>query len=166
MEIVINAELMNQLCSIPWFQNCGEGIPPLGLKVMDNGDVLKSISSLKWENTVLEHQGDITSKLCDRSLNGEGDEMKLWNDLVKEWKSDYLPKMDSIWARNLDRIGLNVKEVIDDVRFNVLSIVMADAYAQIVPMDNFFKDMLAIYAMGYLPCGWSGKRDKGAFYIY
>ena len=166
MEIVINAELIIKLRNIPWFQNCGADIPPLGLRVKNTEEVLKRISSIKWGNTVLDHQGDITSKLCIRDTNGEGDEMKLWNVLVKQWKTEYLPEIESIWVRNLDPIGLNVKEVIGAVRFSVLDIVMADAYAKIVPMDKFFEDLLTIYEAGHLPCGWSGKKEKGTFYIY
>jgi hypothetical protein len=43
---------------------------------------------------------------------------------------------------------------------------MADAYKNIVPVDGFFENLLKIYESGYLPCGWSGKKDKGTFYIY
>ncbi len=138
----------------------------LGMRAKDKDDAIKHISSLKWQNVVLEHQGDVTSKLCIRCIRGEGDEDKLWNGLVKEWKSEYLPSIESIWIKNLDAVGLNIKAVIDSVRFSVLDIVMADAYNSIVPMDQFFIDLLAIYESGHLPCGWWGKKDKGCFYYF
>jgi len=74
--------------------------------------------------------------------------------------------LDDVWATKLEEIGLNTKEVINMVRFCVLDIVMADAYRNIVPVDAFFENLMKIYESGHLPCGWSGKKDKGTFYIY
>ena len=166
MKIEINKDLIARLSAISWFQHCGNESIILGMRAKDKDDAIKHISSLKWQNVVLEHQGDVTSKLCIRCIRGEGDEDKLWNGLVKEWKSEYLPSIESIWIKNLDAVGLNIKAVIDSVRFSVLDIVMADAYNSIVPMDQFFIDLLAIYESGHLPCGWWGKKDKGCFYYF
>lgn len=166
MTIEINKKLVERLYGIPWFQNCGEEIPNLGLKVSSKGEVFKRNSSLKWHNMVLDYQGDITSKLCLRRIHGEGDEEKLWNGLVDEWKTAYLPRVEGVWKVNLEKVGLNTKDINDMVRFCVLDIVMADAYKSIVSMDDFFINLFKIYESGHLPCGWSGKKDRGTVYIY
>lgn len=166
MYVEINKDLVEHLYSIPWFQNCGEDIPHLGLKVSTKEEVIKRNASIKWGNTVLDFQGDLTVKLSKRQISHEGDEYKLWNGMVNEWKSTYLPKLDDIWTARLGETGLNTKEIFNMVRFCVLAIVMADAYKNIVPVEDFFENLLKIYESGHLPCGWSGKKDKGTFYIY
>lgn len=166
MNVEINKKLVERLYSIPWFQNCGEDIPSLGIRVLSKEEVIKFNSSIKWGNTVLDFQSDLTVKLSKRQISHEGNEYKLWNGMVNEWKNIYLPKLDDVWATKLEEIGLNTKEVINMVRFCVLDIVMADAYRNIVPVDAFFENLMKIYESGHLPCGWSGKKDKGTFYIY
>ena len=166
MDAGINKEFVERLYSIPWFQNCGEDIPGLGIRVLSKEEVIKFNSSIKWGNTVLDFQGDLTVKLSKRQIAREGDEYKLWNGMVNEWKNIYLPKLDGVWVTKLEEIDLNTKEVINMVRFCILDIVIADAYRKIVPVDAFFENMMKIYESGHLPCGWSGKKDKGTFYIY
>lgn len=166
MSLEINQKMVERLCAIPWFQNCGKDVSNLGLKVSSKEEVIKRNSSLKWGNTVLDFQGDLTVKLSKREISHEGDENKLWNGLVKEWKQTYLPQLDEVWCTKLEELGLNTKEVISMVRFCVLDIVMTDAYRSIFPVDDIFERLLEIYESGHLPCGWSGKKDKGAFYIY
>lgn len=166
MNVEINKKLVEHLYGIPWFQNCGENIPGLGIRVLSKEEVIKFNSSIKWGNTVLDFQSDLTVKLSKRQISHEGNEYKLWNGMVNEWKNIYLPKLDDVWATKLEEIGLNTKEVINMVRFCVLDIVMADAYRNIVPVDAFFENLMKIYESGHLPCGWSGKKDKGTFYIY
>ena len=77
-----------------------------------------------------------------------------------------MSNLDDVWTRKLEEKELNTKEIINMVRFCVLHIVMADAYRSIVPVDAFSEKLLKIYESGHLPCGWSGKKDKGTFYIY
>ena len=166
MNVEINKKLVERLYGIPWFQNCGEDIPGLGIRVLSKEEVIKFNSSIKWGNTVLDFQSDLTVKLSKRQISHEGNEYKLWNGMVNEWKNIYLPKLDDVWATKLEELGLNTKEVINMVRFCVLDIVMADAYRNIVPVDAFFENLMKIYESGHLPCGWSGKKDKGTFYIY
>ena len=85
MDAGINKELVERLYSIPWFQNCGEDIPPLGLKVSSKDEVINRNSSIKWGNMDLDFQGDLTVKLSKRQIAREGDEYKLWNGMVNEW---------------------------------------------------------------------------------
>ena len=65
MYVEINKDLVEHLYSIPWFQNCDEDIPHLGLKVSTKEEVIKRNASIKWGNTVLDFQGDLTVKLSN-----------------------------------------------------------------------------------------------------
>lgn len=166
MNVEINKEFIERLYNIPWFHNCDEDIKDLGIKVSSKEEAIKRNSSTKWANTVMGFQGDLTVKLSKRQLSHDGDEYKLWNGLANECKSIYTPKLDEIWAAKLELADLNTKEIINMVRFCVLAIIMSDAYRNIVPVDTFFENLLKIYESGHLPCGWSGKKDKGTFYVY
>ena len=64
----------------------------------------------------------------------------------------------------LPRIGES--EVVAIVRFSILAIVVLDAYKEIIPVADFFNELMAIYEAGYLPCGWKGKKAEGQFVIY
>lgn len=69
----INESFINMLCEIPWFSNCGNEVPlHLGIKAKNNIEAVKSIKSVRWENIILDNQGDLTSKLSIRSRKGLG----------------------------------------------------------------------------------------------
>lgn len=163
----INRQFIDILYDIPWFSNCGKQIPlQWGIKADSVSEVKKNITSIRWENIVLDNQGDMTEQLCIRSCQGIGDEYQEWNRLVDDYKRNYLPQLETQWKSQLTQLDLNVKEVTDDVSFNILGIVMADAYKEILPMSSFFSQLLEIYSNGYLPCGWKGKKNKGCFIVY
>lgn len=63
-------------------------------------------------------------------------------------------------------LDLDVKEVTGDISFNILTLVMADAYREIEPVSDFFAQLLEIYKEGFLPCGWKGKKYDGSFIVY
>lgn len=163
----INKEIIDILYNTSWFSNCGKQTPPqFGIRVDSVNEVKNHITSIRWENIELEHQGDITEKLCNRSCQGIGQEYQAWNNLVDDFKRNFLPQLETQWKKQLSLFDLNMKEVIDDISFNILGIVMADTYKKIVPMSSFYVKLLEIYINGYLPCGWIGKKDKGCFVIY
>lgn len=163
----INKEITDILYHISWFENCGkQGPSQLGIKAESVDEVKKHITSLRWENIELEYQGAMTGKLCNRSCQGIGKEYHEWNNLVNEFKSVYLPKMKRQWINQLSLLNLNDKDVLNSITFNILGIVMADAFKEILPMSSFYVQLMEIYKSGYLPCGWLGKKDKGCFVIY
>ena len=59
-DVEINKKLVERLYGIPWFQNCGDDIPSLGIRVLSKEEVIKFNSSIKWGNTVLDFQSDLT----------------------------------------------------------------------------------------------------------
>lgn len=166
-KVQINSEFIEELNGIDWFSNCGNTIPEnLGLKVKSSEEAKKTIANLRWENIILDNQGDLTSQLSIRSCKGLGKEYQEWNKLVKEIKECYMPIWENTWNKALLKIELADKKVLDDVRFNILGLVMVDVYKDIVPITPFWEQLLEIYRLGYLPCGWKGRKDKGVFRVY
>ena len=163
----INESFINMLCQIPWFLNCGNAVPPyLGIKAKNYKEALKSIKSTRWGNIILDNQSDLTSKLSIRSCKGLGREYQEWNSLVEEYKKNYSLILEEKWEPRLIALDPDLKEVIGDVSFNILTLVMADAYREIEPVSDFFAKLLEIYKEGYLPCGWKGKKYDGSFIVY
>lgn len=102
----INNEFIEKLNGIDWFYNCGNTTPEnLGLKVRSAGEAKKTISSLRWENIILDNQGDLTSQLSIRSCKGLGKEYQEWNELVKKVKECYMPIWKKTWNKELVKIN-------------------------------------------------------------
>ena len=163
----INEQLIEKLYKIPWFSNCGKE-PSLQyvIQVDSKKQITKKITSIRWKNMIINNQGDITEKLCIRSCKGIGNEYQEWNDLINTFQNNYYSKLKEQWEAELRRMDLNREEVIEDISSNIRAIVMANVYREIVPIPEFFVQLLEIYESGYLPCGWKGKKDKGVFIIY
>lgn len=159
----IDIAMINRLNNIPWFRACGKNITISNVIKSENiTSAKKTIQSIRWENMILEYNGDFTSQLSI-SFKKEYSE---WNNLVKEFKYRHMPLLRKIWKSNLNEAGLNEKYVIADVAFNISAIVVIDAYKDLIPMPDFFNALLNIYESGYLPCGWNGKKDSGNFIVY
>lgn len=158
---------MEKLQSLSWFCKCGTPLPfDWAVSAASTKEVLKSISSLKWENKVLEIQGDVTEQLSNRSTTGGGREYQEWNNLVDDFKKRYIPQLKEQWGIALTPSGLNTSSVLNDISFNILSIAVIDAYKMIVPTPPFFLQLIEVYEAGHLPCGWKGKKDTGKLIVY
>lgn len=163
----VSNEIIQELNEIKWFEKCGLDTGRQGvLRNKNIQDVIKTISSIKWENIVLDFEGDITSELCKRQINGLGNEYSEWNNLVKDFKINYLPSLEKNWNSILENKGLNIKCVLDDIKSNVLLIAVLYTYRDIIEVPKFFQEMLDIYKDGHLPCGWKGKKEKGCIIIF
>lgn len=163
----MDGKLIERLEQIPWFSCCGNPVSfSWALSAGSPSAALKAISSVRWENMVLDQRGDFTEQLSIRAAKGLGHEEREWNKLVGEFKEKYLPGLRDQWEKGLDWIALNRKEVLDDIAFNILAIATLDAYKDILPMPQFFQRMLEIYQSGFLPCGWKGTKEKGCFVVF
>lgn len=159
--------LLKKLQAISWFCKCGTPSPfDWAVSAASAKEVLKAISSRKWENMVLEIQGDVTEQLSTRAIKGGGREYQEWNHLVDDFKKRYISQFKESWEIALTPNGLNTTEVLNDIAFNVLSIAVIDAYKELVPTPLFFLHLLEAYEAGYLPCGWKGAKDLGKLMIY
>lgn len=158
---------LERLETLSWFCKCGTPSPlDWTISAASPKEARKAIASAKWENMVLEKQGDVTEQLSIRSAKGLGKEYREWNALVEDFKNRWLPSLKKQWETALAPSGLDTAEVLNDVSFNVLSIAVIDAYKELVPVPPFFLRLLEVYEVGYLPCGWKGKGDAGKMMIY
>ena len=163
----LDQNLLEKLVSIPWFYKCGNP-PPFEWAVSAASEkaALKAITSRKWENMILDTQGDITEQLSLRSTSGLGREYQEWNSLVNDFKKSWMPQLHAKWETALQHRELNTSDVLNDVSFNILSIAVIDAYKDIVPMPLFFRRVLEAYEAGWLPCGWKGNQETGKLIVY
>lgn len=163
----LDENFVEKLYSIPWFCKCGSPFAYDGvISATSTKQVIKSINGIKWENIVLETQGDVTEQLSTRSIKGLGREYQEWNNLVDDFKKECIPQLNAKWETALQHYGLNTSAVLNDVSFNILSITVIDAYKSIVSMPSFFSQLLKIYELGYLPCGWRGTKESGKLIVY
>ena len=163
----LDENFMEKLYSIPWFSKCGSPLAYDGVtSVTSAKEVIKSITTRKWGNMVLETQGDVTEQLSLRSIKGLGREYQEWNNLVLDFKKRYMPQLRAKWETALQHYELNTSDVLNDISFNILSIAVIDAYKTLVPMPQFFNTLLEVYELGYLPCGWKGAKGTGKLIIY
>ena len=163
----LDKQYIDRLTEIEWFANCGNDIPcEYGVKLKSADEAIDNITKARWQNIILDNRGDLTAQLSIRSCKGEGKEYQEWNKLVREIKESYMPDLERVWIEKLSARGLNQQEVLEDIKFNVLTLIMVDAYKGIIPVTAFWKTLLKIYETGYLPCGWKGKKVDGSFMIY
>lgn len=163
----LDQNLLEKLVDIPWFCKCGNPLSfEWAVSAASEKAALKAITSRKWENMILDTQGDITEQLSLRSTSGLGREYQEWNNLVDDFKKSWMPQLHAKWETALQHYGLNTSAVLNDVSFNILSITVIDAYNALVPMPSFFSQLLKIYELGYLPCGWRGTKESGKLIIY
>lgn len=161
----ISETLYNKLIECNWLENCGTKRKCQysfeAYQVMDTHKMLKNIQSIKWENACLDKRGYLTEYLC---LNVQGEYDRYWNTTVRTIKANYLPKI-------LDKIQVAIgdnnlpEEVMQDIRFNVLNIFMAEFYSAYY-VSEFSKQLLEIYLSGHLPCGWHGKYPDGMIMMF
>lgn len=160
----LDMELINTLYSINWFSNCGNLIALENTEVLPSlSKVKKSIQSTRYENIVLDYQGDFTTALFTSYREQYN---KWWNILVQQFKTQHLPKLSKAWESGLLPLKLNEKYILADIAFNVTVIAVIGAYKEQISMPEFFRTMLAIYQSGHLVCGWSGNKLNGKFISY
>jgi len=95
--------------------------------------------------------------------NHKNEYNKYWNSEIELIKKEYLPSiLDKIIERNEKRFLI---EILDDVKMNIVLILMADFYSDFYKAD-FFIALLEIYFSGHLPCGWNGSYPEGKIMIY
>lgn len=158
--ITIDSNFIKTLLSFPWFLNCGKATEIDN--VMLSKDVRKSIQSSKWENILLEKRGEYTAQLSKNFKDG----YRNWNQIIKTVKSDILPQLEIIWQKNLKAAGIYEPYILDDIKFNISTILMLHAYSRYIPMPDFFEKLLSIHASGHIPCGWRKGKESGYIQVF
>ena len=109
----LDMELINTLYSINWFSNCGNLIALENTEVLPSlSKVKKSIQSTRYENIVLDYQGDFTTALFTSYREQYN---KWWNILVQQFKTQHLPKLSKAWESGLLPLKLNEKYILNSV---------------------------------------------------
>lgn len=148
----VSVELKNKLLENKWFEysgafeNCNYSFDYV---LVDNEKkAVKSVASREWENLCLEQRGNFTAYL---SKEHKKEYREHWNKTVLELKQTFIPLLSEKVKSALAEKKL-LEKVWDDVRFNLITILMIDFYSYDFNTE-FFDHLLEVYLSGHLPCG-------------
>lgn len=161
----IKKAVIDELINCKWLENCGElNSTKYDFETVFQSDrtkVIKSITSMEWENICLEERGNITSFLA---THNKTEYNKNWNVLAKQIKSEVLPQI----VAKIEQ-GVNAKNlpdsIIEDIKFNLVTILISDAFSKYY-ISEFYDSLLKIYTAGHLPCGWDGEFPVGKIVVF
>ena len=112
----------------------------------------KNINSLKWENFVLEKDGDFSVYL----FKNHSDIYKHWNSLANSAKEEIIPEIEAR-LDNLIGEGKLVASMKDQIIFDIIGLAIYLTIKKEVPQAEsiFYDDLYALYQAGYIPCGYT-----------
>ena len=130
-------------------------IPIIQLKTVKDAE--KSINSLKWENFVLEKDGDFSAYLS----KNHSDMYKHWNSLAISAKEEIIPEIEAR-LDNLIADSKLLESMKDQIKFDIVSLAIYLTIKKEIPQAEspFFDDLYALYQAGYIPCGYEKKCYK------
>ena len=131
-------------------------LPIIQLKTVKDAE--KSINSLKWENFVLEKDGDFSAYL----FKNHSAIYKHWNSLAISAKEEIIPEIEAR-LDNLIGEGKLVASMKDQILFDIIGLAIYLTIKKEVPQveSRFFDDLYALYQAGYIPCGFA----KGCYKV-
>lgn len=127
-------------------------------------DAEKSSLAPIWEDASLEFRNRLTEHLHDNARA----EYQQWNAVVRSAKRDVIgPLGRNTWLPMLRRQRLNEK-ILANLQWDLLHVLLENAYRDIEGRPTFFLDLLDIYEAGHFPCGWEGSVDplKGNVLVF
>ena len=131
-------------------------LPIIQLKTLKDAE--KSINSLKWENFVLEKDGDFSAYLS----KNHSDMYKHWNSLAISAKEEIIPQIEA----RLDNLIADTKlleSMKDQIKFDIVGLAIYLTIKKEIPQakSQFFDELYALYQAGYIPCGYA----KGCYKV-
>ncbi|RSJ92094.1 hypothetical protein [Streptococcus cristatus] len=153
----IHSDVINELINIDFLKEEREtSLPITQLKTVKEAE--KNINSLKWENFVLEKDGDFSVYL----FKNHSDIYKHWNELANNAKEEIIPEIEA----RLDNLIAESKLVVsmkDQIKFDIISLAIYLTIKKELPQaeSTFFDDLYALYQAGYIPCGFA----KGCYKV-
>ena len=131
-------------------------LPIIQLKTLK--DVEKSINSLKWENFVLEKDGDFSAYLS----KNHSDMYKHWNSLAISAKEEIIPQIEAR-LDNLIADSKLLESMKDQIKFDIVGLAIYLTIKKEIPQakSQFFDELYALYQAGYIPCGYA----KGCYKV-
>ena len=149
-------DVIKSLISLPFLkENRETEIPIKQIKKLQEAE--KNINSLKWENFVLEKDGDFSVYL----FKNQSDIYKHWNSLANSAKEEIIPEIEAR-LDNLITEGKLVASMKDQILFDIIGLAIYLTIKNVVPKaeSRFFDDLCALYQAGYIPCGYAGGKYK------
>ena len=147
----IHDDVIKSLISLPFLkENRETEIPIKQIKKLQEAE--KNINSLKWENFVLEKDGDFSVYL----FKNQSDIYKHWNSLANSAKEEIIPEIEAR-LDNLIAEGKLVASMKDQILFDIIGLAIYLTIKKEVPQaeSTFYDDLYALYQAGYIPCGYT-----------
>ena len=147
----IHADVINEIINIDFLKEEREtSLPITQLKTVKEAE--KNINSLKWENFVLEKDGDFSVYL----FINHSDIYKHWNSLANNAKEEIIPEIEAR-LDNLIAESKLVASMKDQIKFDIVGLAIYLTIKNVVPQTEsiFFDDLYALYQAGYIPCGYT-----------
>ena len=131
-------------------------LPIIQLKTLKDAE--KSINSLKWENFVLEKDGDFSAYLS----KNHSDMYKHWNSLAISAKEEIIPQIEAR-LDNLIADSKLIESMKDQIKFDIVGLAIYLTIKKEIPQakSQFFDELYALYQAGYIPCGYA----KGCYKV-
>ena len=149
-------DVIKSLISLPFLkENRETEIPIKQIRKLQEAE--KNINSLKWENFVLEKDGDFSVYL----FKNQSDIYKHWNSLANSAKEEIIPEIEAR-LDNLITEGKLVASMKDQIKFDIIGLAIYLTIKKEVPQaeSTFYDDLYALYQAGYIPCGYAGGKYK------
>jgi hypothetical protein len=152
--------------AIDWFAHCGEpcyfDLTMAVERVKTWSQATKADKSLAWENAILEARNQLTEFL---SLN-HPERDREWNKITDKLKSKVvMPLTRKVWEPFRKSRDLDVT-LVHSVQWNILSVLMENAFMDCQHGCFFFHELLTVYEAGHLPCGWKGEWPQGKLVVF
>lgn len=153
----IHSDVINELINIDFLKEEREtSLPITQLKTVKEAE--KNINSLKWENFVLEKDGDFSVYL----FKNQSDIYKHWNSLANSAKEEIIPEIEA----RLDKLIADSKllaSMKSQIEFDIIGLAIYLTIKKELPQaeSTFFDDLYALYQAGYIPCGFA----KGGYKV-
>ena len=147
----IHSDVINELINIDFLKEEREtSLPITQLKTVKEAE--KNINSLKWENFVLEKDGDFSVYL----FKNHSDIHKHWNELANNAKEEIIPEIEA----RLDKLIAYSKllaSMRSQIEFDIVGLAIYLTIKKELPQaeSTFFDDLYALYQAGYIPCGFA-----------
>lgn len=159
-------EITHRFKNVAWLQNCGayldESILEFSVRQLDSWrDVVESMLYSDWEDVTTEARGDLTGYL---TVKHPSRYQGKWNSLVSEARQIIEREVMPVISNAQHKLAPS-SELLDIIKWDLTSIAMTLYYADCNP-PRFFLDLLAIYELGHLPCGWEGEWPNGTILYY
>ena len=118
-------------------------LPIIQLKTLKDAE--KSINSLKWENFVLEKDGDFSAYLS----KNHSDMYKHWNSLAISAKEEIIPQIEAR-LDNLIADSKLLESMKDQIKFDIVGLAIYLTIKKEIPQakSQFFDELYALYQVG------------------